>query len=240
VVRVVTRPDDGVFLMVNGVHIADYGDQELMNANGWGLASLNGPATADQFVVHPRLEGLATVEAFELSNGANLDQPTTGVRYKWRPWIGPSWTVQSGQARPTSTNYTNTWVDSSTEQAEVEVKVSALGTNGWLMFRFDEFENTYYRLGYSGGVYTLGYVEHDVAAPPPVTVQVLSSPPAPQVGDVLRVFQEPDGKVRCYINGVLVFSFQDATTSFRTTTYGLAAQGTAAAFDNFKMTPYSR
>jgi hypothetical protein len=73
----------------------------------------------------------------------------------------------------------------------------------------------------------------------PVTVQTLATR-TPQPGDVIRVHQQPDGTVECSVNGVITHRFTDNTTNFRTTLNGLAAQGSQSAFDDFRVTPYSR
>lgn len=55
----------------------------------------------------------------------------------------------------------------------------------------------------------------------------------PQPDDILEVRQGANGLVECFVNGVLALRFVDTTHPFRATAYGLAAVGTATAFDDF-------
>lgn len=235
VVRLVTRPDDGVFVMVNGQQILDFGDPALMEETGWGIASVGGPASVDQFVVTNRMEGLETIDNFELPDGLELQQPTSGARYQWRPWLGSPWIHLTARARPTSSEYTYTWIDTSTEQASVSVKVPQFGSGAWAIFRVNEISNTYFRFGKTGAAYAVEFMQHGSPGTLPVTVQTLASP-TPQNGDVLRVNQFPDGTVECSVNGVVTHRFVDNTTNFRWTLYGLASEGPQAAFDDFHVT----
>jgi len=239
VVRIVTRPDDGVFVTVNGTHILDAGDQVAMHATGWGLASVGGPASAGDFFVSPRLEGLATVDNFVLPDQWPLGAPNVGVKYRWHEWLGPAWVTISGQAKPSSSQYTYTWIDASSEQPKVEVKVAAQGQGAWLVFRFDEFNNRYFRFGQTGGIYRVEFVEDASPLAMPVPIQTLATP-APQNGDILRVYQRPDGFVECSVNGIVTHRFTDPSTNIRSTANGLASLGSSAGFDDFKVTPYGQ
>jgi hypothetical protein len=235
-VRVVTRPDDGIFVAVNGQQILDFGDPMFMHASGWGIASVNGPAAVDEIFVNPRMQGYITTDNFELPDGSPLEQPTTGAKYFWRPWLGDAWVAASGRARPTSDSYTYTWVDTSTEQATVSVKVMQHGAGAWLLFRFDEITNTYFRFGQNDGTYRVQFMAHENPAEMPVSVEALASP-APQPGDLLKVQQRPDGTVECSVNGVITHRFVDNVTNFRWTLNGIGADGTGAALDDFEVIP---
>jgi len=239
VVRIVTRPDDSVFVTVNGRHIIDAGDVALMYEKGWGLASVGGAASANDFFVNPRLEGLATVDNFLQPEQWPLGQPNIGAQYRWREWLGPAWVTLSSRARPVSTQYTYTWIDTSSEQPKVEVKIVDQGQGAWLIFRFNEFDNTYFRYGKSGSTYKVEFMQHDILGAMPVAVQTLASP-TPQNGDVVQVYQKPDGTVECSVNGVLTHHFVDPVTNLRWTLNGLASLGTQAAFDDFKVTPFGQ
>jgi len=239
VIRIVTRPDDGVFVTVNGRHIIDAGDVALMYEKGWGLASVGGTASANDFFVNPRLEGLATVDNFLQPEQWPLGPPNLGAQYRWREWLGPAWVTLSSRARPVSTQYTYTWIDTSSEQPKVEVKIVDQGQGAWLLFRFNEIDNTYFRYGKSGSTYKVEFMQHDVLGAMPVAVQTLASP-TPQNGDVVQVYQKPDGTVECSVNGVLTHRFVDPVTNLRWTLNGLASLGPQAAFDDFKVTPFGQ
>jgi hypothetical protein len=182
------------------------------------------------------MEGLITTDSFELPDGSPLEQPTTGSKYFWRPWLGDAWVTSAGRARPTSATYTYTWVDTSTEQGTVSVKVAQHGSGAWLLFRFDELTNTYFRFGQNNGTYTVQFMHHENPAGMPVSVETLASP-APQPGDLLKVQQHPDGTVECSVNGVITHRFVDNVTNFRWTLNGIGADGTGAALDDFQVVP---
>lgn len=240
VVRLITRPDDGVFVAVNGQQILDFGDPELMTASGWGIASVNGPGSVADFSVDPRIVGYPTVDNFNGVDGTNLEQPTSGSLYNWRPWLGTPWIYQGGQAKPTYSAYTYTWVDTTSEQAaDAEVKITQLGAGAWIIFRVDELTDTYFRFGQQGGVYNVQFVHHDVLGTSPASIQVIANP-VPQNGDVVKVRQQPDGTVECFVNGVLTHRFIDNATNVRWTLYGLASHGSQSAFDDFRVTPFGQ
>jgi hypothetical protein len=237
VVRLITRPDDGMFIAVNGRQILDAGDVALMYEKGWGLASVGGPATAHDFYLNPRIEaGLSSVDNFVLPDQWPLGQPTSGVKYRWREWVGAPWVTVSGVARPVSGDFTLTWIDSGSEQTSVEVRVTQQGQGAWLVFRMNEFQDTHFRFGQDSGTYKVEYVQGTSVTTMPAPVQILATP-APQNGDVLKVAQRTDGTVECFVNGTLTHRFTDSTTNFRWTLNGLASEGPQAAFDDFKMVP---
>jgi hypothetical protein len=234
-----TRPDDGVFVAVNGQQILDFGDPESMLESGWGIVSVGGPASVQDFAVEPRLVGYATLDNFDQPDGSQLRQPTSGSKYQWRPWLGTPWVTLSGRAKPTAIDYTYTWVDTASELANVAVTLSQLGQGAWVIFRYDEFADTYFRFGPQGGTYTVQFMNHWDVGIMPVPVQTLSSP-TPQSGDVLGIRQKADGTVECSVNGVITHRFVDSATNARWTLYGLAAQGSLASFDDFQVLPFSR
>jgi hypothetical protein len=238
-VRIVTRPDDGVFVAINDQQILDFGDPQFMFETGWGLASIGAAASVDEFTVSPRMEGYPTLDNFDQPDGSLLTRPTAGSKYHWQTELGSAWVATTGRARPTSTGYTYVWVDTSTEQATVEAKLVQQGLGAWVIFRFDELTNTYFRFGQSMGAYQVEFMNHDVTGTMPVAVQALGAP-VPQAGDVIRVHQHPDGTVECSVNGVVTHRFVDNTTNVKWTLNGLAAQGSQAAFDDFRVTPFTR
>jgi hypothetical protein len=193
----------------------------------------------EEFVVTSRLEGYKTSDNFNLTNGSELQQPTTGSKYFWRPWLGPAWVSMNNHARPTSTSYTYTWVDTSSEQATVEAKVITPGAGAWVIFRFNEINDSYYRFGQSAGSYSVQLMSGSVQQTMPVAVQTLASP-APQAGDIIRVRHLPGGTVECSVNGTLTHRFVDNVTNIRWTLNGLAAAGSQTAFDDLTIVPFSR
>jgi hypothetical protein len=226
-----------MFIAVNGRQILDAGDVALMYEKGWGLASVGGPATAHDFYLNPRIEaGLSSVDNFVLPDQWPLGQPTSGVKYRWREWVGAPWVTVSGVARPVSGDFTLTWIDSGSEQTSVEVRVTQQGQGAWLVFRMNEFQDTHFRFGQDSGTYKVEYVQGTSVTTMPAPVQILATP-APQNGDVLKVAQRTDGTVECFVNGTLTHRFTDSTTNFRWTLNGLASEGPQAAFDDFKMVP---
>ncbi len=237
IVRLITRPDDGVFVAVNGQQILDFGDAQLMFESGWGIASVGGPASVADFSVDPRIIGYPTTDQFNGTNGTSLTQPTSGSLYNWFPWLGTAWVYQGGQAQPTSSTYTYTWVDTTSEQGNAEVKITQQGAGSWLIFRVDELTNTYFRFGQQAGVYSVQFMEHGAVGTMPAQVEVIASP-VPQNGDIVKVRQQPNGAVECFVNGVITHRFVDNTTNARWTLYGLAAEGSQSRFDQFHVTPF--
>jgi hypothetical protein len=110
------------------------------------------------------------------------------------------------------------------------------GQGAWLVFRLNEFDDTYYRFGSSNGAYGVNYLQNDTVATAPVPIQTITNV-TPQNGDVLRIRQTPEGTVECSVNGVVTHRFVDPVTNFRWTLNGMAANGAQAAFDDFKVTP---
>jgi hypothetical protein len=239
VVRLITRPDDGVFVAVNGQQILDFGDPALMFESGWGIASVGGPASVADFSVDPTIIGYSTVDSFNGVDGTNLKQPTSGSLYNWQAWLGTPWIYQGAQAKPTSAGYTYTWVDTTSEQANAEVKLTQLGAGSWIIFRVDEFTKTYFRFGQQAGAYHVQFMEHDHIGTNPVAIEVIANP-TPQNGDILKIQQKSDGTVECFVNGVMTHRFVDNATNVRWTLYGLAAEGSQSTFDNFLVTPFGQ
>lgn len=239
VVRLITRPDDGVFVAINGQQILDFGDPALMFESGWGIASVGGPASVADFSVDPRIIGYSTVDSFNGVDGTNLRQPTSGSLYNWQSWLGTPWIYQGAQAKPTSSGYTYTWVDTTSEQANAEVKLAQLGAGSWIIFRVDEFTNTYFRFGQQAGAYQVQFMEHDDIGTNPVAVEVLANP-TPQNGDIVKIRPKSDGTVECFVNGVMTHRFVDNATNVRWTLYGLAAEGSQSRFDDFLVTPFAQ
>jgi hypothetical protein len=239
-VRVVSRPDDGMFVAVNGRHIIDAGDQQFMHATGWGLGTIGSSASYRSFALRRVIEGFATVDAFNGFNGSWLQTPTTGVNYHWLTWLGAPFEYVSGAARASVDSYTVATLDTSSERATASVRLVQQGSGGWLVFRYVE-NGPYFRFGFEGsGPYAVSYAEGAYDMPLPVSVQTLATL-TPQPGDLLEVRQTDNGEVTCLVNGVLTHRFTYSSgAGFRSTLIGLAALDHSARFDDLTITPLPR
>ena len=236
-VHIVTRPDDGVFVVVNGRHIIDAGDPQFMFATRWGLRSTGGTPSFRSFSWRAVIEGLPTHDAFNGSNGSLLTAPTSGVNYHWMPQTGALWIYDNGTARPQTNGYSVITVDTSSELATTSATLVQPGSAGFIVFRHTEIPGTYFRYGHEGGAsYSVQYMSGSSIQPMPVAVQTLATI-NPSPGDVLEVRQSADGTVECVVNGVITHRFVDTSTGFRSTLTGLAGGDTSLRFDNFTVTP---
>jgi hypothetical protein len=234
-VRVVSRPDDSLFVTVNGLHIIDAGDVQFMFETRWGLLAVSGTPSFRSFSLRPVAEGLATQDTFSGPNGNWLSSPTTGVNYHWVPWIGANWIYDNGTARSQSDAYSLTVLDTSSERATTKATLVQPGSGAWIIFRYLE-SGPYFRFGHEGGAYGVDYRSGYFPLEMPAPVEQLATI-SPAAGDVLEVRQSADGKVECFVNGILTHRFHDATNGFRSTLNGMAAEDSSAAFDNFEVTP---
>lgn len=236
-VRIVTRPDDGMFVAVNGRHIIDAGDQQFMHATGWGLATLDASASFRSFALRYVIEGFQAYDAFDGNNGTPLLTPTSGVNYHWLTWSGPPFVYSNGTAVLSMDAYSVATLDTSSERATTKVRIVHPGSGGWIVFRFVESGETY-RFGHEGGAaYAVSYVLNYTALPLPVPVQTLATR-IPAAGDLLEVRQAADGTVECYVNGTMTHRFVDpGGVGFRSTLTGLASYGAAETFDDFEAIP---
>lgn len=239
VVRLVLRPDDGIYVYVNGEQIIDAGDPELMDATGFGLSTASTSPRFDGLEVSSTLEAFPIADTFSRPDAQTLGAPEVGTRYPWKSWEGPQWAVSGGRAHYTSTGYGLTAIDTATESASAKVTFSTPDEEQWLVFRFGE-DRSYYRFGaLAGGQYAAEFVRDGSTVAPPVQIQVVNAVDlAP--GDVVEVVQRLGGAVETRVNGVVTHRFTDPSTNVRATIYGLATSGESARFDDFAVTPTPR
>jgi hypothetical protein len=239
VVRLVLRPDDGIYVYVNGEQIIDAGDTQLLDVTGFGFATASAAARFDAFEVSSVLQAFPISDTFSRPDASTLGAPEVGTRYPWRAWEGPSWALRSGRAGYSSIGYGLTAVDAATEMAGVRATFAVLGEEQWLVFRYGE-DGSYFRFGAEAqGLYSVQLVRNGSIVPVPVAVETLASR-TPAAGDDVSVTQALDGLVEARVNGVLIYRFTDATTNRRATIYGMSASGEVPRFDNVAITPPTR
>ena len=233
-IRVVTRPDDSIFVSVNGVHLVDAGDVAGMHATAFGFATASTSTRVGHLDVSQVLSAVVTVgDTFSRPDGASVDYLEYGVHYPW--WYGASWRVDAGQAFNPG-GYSYTAVDTSSEAGDVQVRVTRAGGEFGLVIRYAE-DGSYVRVGrlVADGPYGVdlvrGYEATALAGP----VEVLAQP-TPADGDVLLVRQGLDGRVELSVNGQPVLRFTDPT-NLRSTHYGLFASDGSSRFDDFSVVP---
>jgi hypothetical protein len=240
VVRIVSRPDDGIFVVVNGRHIIDGGDQQFMHATGWGLLARTASAVFDSFMLRPVLEGLPTSDSFDGTPGMPLRAPSSGVSYQWMSPIGAPFSYGGGFARPGQAAYAVTTLDTSSERSTTSVTVVRRGPGAWIAFRYQETSLRYFRFGTrQGAAYAVDYRAGVLQLAMPVPVEQLQTI-MPSEGDRLEVRQSSDGTVECFVNGLLTHRFVDTVTAFRSTVTGLVGEDATVAFDDFVAVPPSR
>lgn len=235
VIRIVNRPDDGVFVTVNGRHLLDAGDVRAMDAPGFGFATASTSVRIGRVVVSQVMAAPTVVtDSFTRPNSTSLGTPSTGVAYQWIGNLG----VTSNMAYYPGSYYGLGVLDTSSEAADVRARVVQLGDEAALVFRYSE-DGSYYRFGRlrPGGKYEFDLVSGNSSSPPPVPVQVVSTR-TPANGDTLMVRQYLDGRVEGLVNGTVVLRFTDTVTNRRATYYGLSFGGAGTArFDDFRVQP---
>ena len=235
-IRIVVRPDDGVYVAVNGQHVFDGGDQEGMYATGFGfLAQSNQPRFADLTIADVMDAGVMTDSFSRPDTNTTLGRPETGPRYNWF-WFGQPWGITNGQAHNTSSVFAMAKVDTSSENTSFSITVAKTSPTFYALFRFENVER-YYRFGSTdGGPYEVTkMVDYALADIPGGVTQHATVHPAD--GDRLTVRQYLDGRVETRVNGVLTHSFSDPTFAMRSTYIGLAADGSQARFDDLRVVP---
>lgn len=239
VLRVVVRPDDGIYLWVNGQHVLDAGDPDLLDATGFGFGTASAVTRFDDLVVSSALEAYPVSDTFSRADSTDtLGTPESGSLQPWRVWLGSPWAVRSGHAAPLSTGGLIA-LDASTEAATLRARFSAVGAEQWLVFRYAE-DGSYYRFGAGvGGQYQVQFVRGYSVQPPPVPVQTLN-PPVVAAGDEVAVVQRFDGSVQLTVGGTVTHLFTDTVTNRRATIYGLAAEGGLPRFDDVSIVPAPR
>lgn len=233
-IRIISRPDDGIFVSVDGQHLLDAGDVDLMHETRFGFETLSSSARIDRLEVRQVLTaGVAVADTFTRPDAETLGQPESGVDYHW--W--GNFSVQSNAARYLMGHYGLAVVDSSSEAADPAVTVSQISDEYTLVFRYGE-DGTYYRFGRlsAGSGYGVDLVVDGNNQAPAPAVEVVASP-TPANGDRLEVRQFTDGRVEGYVNATLVLRFTDTTTNLRSTYYGLSTGGVSAHFADFSVIP---
>ncbi len=227
VIRINNRPDDGIYVAVNGTHVFDGGDQSLLTARRFGLAASSPSVRFDSVWISQTISsGTTTVDGFNEADGTVLDHADAGTFYPWR--MGGYWSTSAGHARQWA-GYGVAWLDTSSELADARVTVVTPELEAWLLFRYSE-DGSHLRCGRNaGGRYTLEAVVDNSSS-----VRATSTVPA-RPGDVIEVRQTLDGRVDCLVNGSLLMRVTDTAFNMRTTAYGMAGGG-GAEFDDFTVT----
>lgn len=240
VLRVVVRPDDGIYVWVNGQQVLDAGDQDLLDATGVGLGATGDLPRFDDLVISSVVEAYPVTDTFTRSDSTTgLGTPETGTSYPWTSYLGDVWGVRSGRAAPLTTTGGVVGIDASTEAAGVRARFSTIGAEQWLVFRYAE-DGSYYRFGAaSGGRYQLQFVRGYAVQPLPVPLQTLS-PPLVAADQLVAVVQRLDGSVELSVNGTVTHRFTDTATNRRATIYGLATEGGVPRFDDVVISPAPR
>lgn len=237
-IRITVRPDDGWFVTINGVHVLDGGDLDLLDEFGFGLATASPTVRFDDVSVTQAISsGITTTERFDHPEGSELQlqTPTSGTRFTWRSPFG-YWLTRGGAAVLASPGYGMATLEVSSQLMRARVTARTRTGQAWLVFRHRE-DGSYFRFGRErGGTYTVDRITPTGAfAPVPGGVQIVTRLKA-NLNDRLDVRQSADGSVRCYINDVLVATFTDAVNNVGATAYGIA--GTEdVTFDDFIVSP---
>jgi hypothetical protein len=238
VIRVVTRPDDGMFVAVNGIHIIDAGDVQFMTASRFGFATASAGVRFDHLDVGQVLTaGVAVTDSFSRPSGTPMGRVEAGVAYDWWSRGGGEWGIDGGQAYATGSGYTIVGADTTSESADFRATAARISDEFALVFRFDE-DGSYFRFGqiHAGGGYDIDHIDGWTSSAPPVPVERLSSP-IPANGDVVEVRQWLDGRIECLVNGSVVLRLTDTDTNRRGTIYGFATSGSTARFDDVSIIP---
>ncbi|MGE3619853.1 MAG: DUF11 domain-containing protein [Acidimicrobiia bacterium] len=234
-IRIVTRPDDGIFVSVNGQHLVDAGDTQFMEATRYGFGTTSAAVRVEGIDVGQVMTaGQVATDSFDRPDSLSLGFLENGLYYPW--WLGGGFGITAGQAHVTADVYKVVAVDSTSEAADVSVTVAATGKGFGLVFRYAE-DASYLRFGQltPGGA----YAADRVVANQSYAIEGLEvvSSPTPTAGDRIEVRQGLDGRVEAFVNGQLVLRFTDTTFNVRATAVGLAADGYQARFDDFEIVP---
>ncbi|MBB5786221.1 CARDB domain-containing protein [Jiangella mangrovi] len=236
VVRIVQRPDDSIFISVNGDHVIDAGDQHLMHETSYGVAFGGTGVRADDLVISSVTSTFDVDDDFDRPDTSEPGVPSSGVRYPWHRWQGHEWSIADGELYNSADDYGVLMLDTSSESADVAVTVAEAEGDFGVVHRFSE-NGTFLRFGRFGGAgYTVqrvtGYFSAATAAGLTAHATV-----APADDQRLEVRQELDGTIEYYVDDVLVYSLEDTTTNLRGGHYGLTASTDDARFDDFAVRP---
>jgi uncharacterized repeat protein (TIGR01451 family) len=226
-IRLVVRPDDGWFISINGVHVLDGGDVDLLGEYRFGLVAPSSAVRFDDVSISQVLStGMTTTESFSHPNESVLElrTPTSGTRYVW---LAPSgyWVSRSGSAVLDSPGFGLAHVETSSQRARVRVTVRSAANEAWLVFRYAE-DGSHHRFGRDrGGRYRIQRIAPDgttLTIPGGVTIHRNLRAGA---NDRLDVRQAADGTITAYVNGNLVATARDAVNGVQATAYGIAGDG---------------
>jgi uncharacterized repeat protein (TIGR01451 family) len=230
-IRIVLQPDDSIYVYVNGEQIIDSGDQQFVDATGFGFVTHSTAPRFDDLRVSSVVQAVPVFDTFSRPDATDLGTPEVGTRIPWRTWVGSPWGVDGGAAYHPGLGYSMTAVNASSEAASVRARFTALGSEQWVVFRHAE-AGSYYRFGgLDGGAYQVQFVTPSGVTTTVPIEQVSSVPLSP--GDLVEVVQRIDGRVETYVNGVLTHRFTDLVTNRRATNYGMATSGSLARIDDF-------
>ncbi|MGH3487556.1 MAG: CARDB domain-containing protein [Actinopolymorphaceae bacterium] len=236
VVRIAQRPDDSIFISVNGEHVIDAGDQQFMDASSYGILLDGTQVRADDLVISSVIAAFPVTDEFDRADGPDVGVPTSGVRYQWQRWRGHEWSVGDGELYNSAGDYGVLMLDTSSEAADVAVTVTEASGEFGVVHRFSE-SGTFLRFGTFGGT---GYQVERVTGYDTVEVPaalVAHTPVTPADGQRLEVRQQLDGTIEYYVDEVLAYSLIDSSTNPRGGHYGVTASSDDARFDNFHVVP---
>lgn len=238
-IRLVVRPDDGWFVSVNGVHILDGGDVEMLSDVGFGLASASPAVRFDDVHISQLIStGITTSDTFTRPDGTNIEvqAPSSGTEYRWLTPMG-YWENLGGQLNLTSPGFGLAYLETSSSLANVQARFASAGDEAWLVFRYDH-DGSYYRFGYSDETsqrYTIQRVDASGEIQP-VPGGVVTTNLLRAALDLVEIRQDTNGQLQGYVNGVQVATAADPVNSVRGSAYGFAGSW-GAIFDDLTVTP---
>jgi uncharacterized repeat protein (TIGR01451 family) len=238
VIRLVTRPDDGMFVAVNGIHVVDAGDVQSMSVSRFGIAAASSSVRFDHLDIgQVATASVLITDTFTRPDGTPMGRVESGVSYDWWSRGGGEWGIDAGRAYATGSGYTIVGADTASESADFRATVARTADEFALVFRYDE-DDSYYRFGrlHAGEGYDIDLIDGWSSSPPPVPVERLAAP-VPADGDVLEVRQFLDGRIECLVDGTVVLRLTDTATNPRGTIYGFATTGSVARFDDVTIVP---
>ncbi|MGE0729973.1 MAG: DUF11 domain-containing protein [Acidimicrobiia bacterium] len=238
-IRLVLRPDDGWFVSVNGVHILDGGDVDLLGEYRFGLSVASPSVRVDDVRISQTITtGITTQERFDHPQDATLElrHPTSGTQYVW---LAPNgyWVADGGTGMLASPGYGIARLETGSQLATVSTTILSAGDEAWLVFRHSD-DGSYLRFGYSSlsdGRYTIERV-NALGESEAVPGGVLATGHQRAAGDALEIRQELDGSITGFVNGELVASATDAVHNVMGTAYGIAGVE-GVRFDDVAIVP---
>ena len=109
VIRVVNRPDDSIFVSVNGTHVVDAGDLQSMDVPRFGVASASDSVRFDHLDIGQVITASGVItDSFTRADGTPMGHVESGVSYDWWSRAGGE-SGASRRARPTSPERAMGW-----------------------------------------------------------------------------------------------------------------------------------